>query len=90
MRNINGFNDLAERLQKEYEVELKKREKANKGVKPVDEDNKNEEEENLIPEPPAKLPYVVVLIDELADLMMVASKGLCISPVVKVLQEFVS
>ena len=75
VRNINGFNDLAERLQKEYEAELKKREKANKGVKPVDEDNKNEEEENLIPEPPAKLPYVVVLIDELADLMMVASKG---------------
>ena len=75
VRNINGFNDLAERLQKEYEAELKKREKANKRVKPVDEDNKNEEEENLIPEPPAKLPYVVVLIDELADLMMVASKG---------------
>jgi len=73
VRNINGFNDLAERLQKEYEVELKKREKANKGVRPADADD--EEEENLIPEPPAKLPYVVVLIDELADLMMVASKG---------------
>ncbi|MEK9628123.1 MAG: DNA translocase FtsK [Nitrospinota bacterium] len=75
VRNIKGYNDLAERLQKEYEVELKKREKANKGVKPVDEDGEEEEEENLLPEPPAKLPYVVVLIDELADLMMVASKG---------------
>ena len=75
VRNINGFNDLAEKLQKEYEAELKKREKANKGVKPVDDDTKDEEEENLIPEPPVKLPYVVVLIDELADLMMVASKG---------------
>ena len=75
VRNINGFNDLAERLQKEYAAELKKREKAGKGVKPVDQDNKDKEEENLIPEPPAKLPYVVVLIDELADLMMVASKG---------------
>lgn len=73
VRNINGFNDLAERLQKEYEVELKKREKANKGVKPTDVED--EEEEKILPEPPAKLPYVVVLIDELADLMMVASKG---------------
>ena len=73
VRNISGFNDLAERLQKEYEAELKKREKANKGVKPVK--GENEDEENLLPEPPSKLPYVVVLIDELADLMMVASKG---------------
>ncbi len=73
VRNINGFNDLAEKLQKEYEIEFKKHEKANKGVKPVNEED--EEEEVLLPEPPAKLPYVVVLIDELADLMMVASKG---------------
>ena len=75
VRNINGFNDLAEKLQKEYEIEFKKHEKANKGLKPVSEDNEDEEEEVLLPEPPAKLPYIVVLIDELADLMMVASKG---------------
>ena len=74
VRNISGFNDLAEKLQKEYEIELKKREKTNKGIKPVDEKNEDQEE-NQIPEPPAKLPYIVVLIDELADLMMVASKG---------------
>ena len=74
VRNISGFNDLAEKLQKEYEIELKKREKTNKGRKPIDEENEDQEE-NLIPEPPAKLPYIVVLIDELADLMMVASKG---------------
>jgi DNA segregation ATPase FtsK/SpoIIIE, S-DNA-T family len=72
VRNINGFNELAEKLQQEYELELKKREKANKGVQ-LETDE--EEEEELIPEPPAKLPYVVILIDELADLMMVASKG---------------
>ena len=75
VRNINGFNDLAEKLQKEYEIEFKKHEKANKGLKPVSEDNEDEGEEVLLPEPPAKLPYIVVLIDELADLMMVASKG---------------
>ena len=75
VRNINGFNDLAKKLQKEYEIEFKKHEKANKGLKPVSEDNEDEEEEVLLPEPPAKLPYIVVLIDELADLMMVASKG---------------
>ena len=75
VRNINGFNDLAEKLQKEYEIEFKKHEKVNKGLKPVSEDNEDEEEEVLLPEPPAKLPYIVVLIDELADLMMVASKG---------------
>ena len=74
VRNINGFNDLAEKLQKEYEIELKKREKTNKGIKPTDEENEDQEE-NQVPEPPAKLPYIVVLIDELADLMMVASKG---------------
>ncbi|MFP6637385.1 MAG: DNA translocase FtsK 4TM domain-containing protein [Nitrospinaceae bacterium] len=73
VRNIKGFNELAEKLQLEYELELKKREKANKGIKP--EQVKEDDEEEMIPEPPVKLPYVVILIDELADLMMVASKG---------------
>ena len=73
VRNIGGFNELAEKLQKKYELELKKREKASKGVKPGDAEG--EAEDVVMPEPPAKLPYIVVLIDELADLMMVASKG---------------
>ncbi len=73
VRNIGGFNELAEKLQKEYELELKKREKANKGFKPTNDEG--EEEEEIMPEPPTKLPCIVVLIDELADLMMVASKG---------------
>ena len=74
VRNINGFNEHTEKLQKAYDLELKKRDKANAGVKlksPEDED----EDEDIMAEPPAKLPYVVILIDELADLMMVASKG---------------
>ena len=73
VRNISGFNELAEKLQKEYDQELKKRQKANKGVKPAMAEE--EEDEEVLPEPPAKLPYIVILIDELADLMMVASKG---------------
>jgi len=73
VRNISGFNELAEKLQKEYDQELKKRRKANKGVKPAMAEE--EEDEGVLPEPPAKLPYIVILIDELADLMMVASKG---------------
>ncbi|PIP73525.1 MAG: cell division protein FtsK [Nitrospinae bacterium CG22_combo_CG10-13_8_21_14_all_47_10] len=75
VRNIGGFNELAEKLQKKYELELKKREKAYKGVKPENAEDAEEEDEDVMPEPPAKLPYIVVLIDELADLMMVASKG---------------
>ena len=75
VRNINGFNELAEKLQKEYDLELKKRQKANKGVKPTTAEDGEPEDEEILPEPPAKLPYIVILIDELADLMMVASKG---------------
>ena len=76
VRNINGFNEHTEKLQKEYDLELKKRDKANAGVKPKSaEDIDEHEDEDIMPEPPAKLPYVVILIDELADLMMVASKG---------------
>ena len=75
VRNINGFNELAEELQKEYDQELKKRQKANKGVKPAMAEDGEPEDEEMMPEPPAKLPYIVILIDELADLMMVASKG---------------
>ena len=54
---------------------MKKRQKANKGVKPTTAEDGEPEDEEILPEPPAKLPYIVILIDELADLMMVASKG---------------
>ena len=45
-------------------------------IQPMQPENTaDEDDETMIPEPPAKLPYIVILIDELADLMMVASKG---------------
>ncbi len=71
VRNIKGYNEYVERLEEEYEEKLEAAEKQRKKSE-VDEDD---EEEDEIPEPPARLPYIVVLIDELADLMMVASKG---------------
>lgn len=79
VRNIGLYNKLAEKLHKEYEDALEKREKEMKrrrksAAKKTDEAAENLEEE-LLPEPPAKLPYIVVFIDELADLMMVSSKG---------------
>ena len=55
VRNINGFNDLAEKLQKEYEIEFKKHEKANKGVKTCQmKTMKDEEEESVASRTPCK------------------------------------
>jgi len=72
VRNINGYNEYVEELEEEYEEQILEAEKQRRKTKATRE---NDEEDEDIPEPPAKLPYIVVFIDELADLMMVASKG---------------
>ena len=78
VRNITGFNLRMEKLRNEYEEELEQWEKDHaKGIKPheMDPDELMDEEDDKPIEPQAKLPYIVIVIDELADLMMVASKG---------------
>lgn len=78
VRNILGFNQWVEKTTRESEAEQKRKEKEKKQIKPDPasggEMNVIEEEEKVEPLP-VKLPYIVIIIDELADLMMVASKG---------------
>jgi len=74
VRNIKGYNEFVERLEAEYEEKVLEAEKSRKGKSAADDEDEDDEDET-IPPPPARLPYIVVLIDELADLMMVASKG---------------
>ena len=84
VRNVRGFNDLVAKLEDERaELEQKrarqvKYKKKMGPIKPEEaeaEVPEEETEEEPLPEVPARLPYVVIIIDELADLMMVASKG---------------
>ncbi|MBI5178831.1 MAG: DNA translocase FtsK 4TM domain-containing protein [Nitrospinae bacterium] len=73
-RNIGGYNDWAEEQLKDIKKKPKKKKEDEVIVQKFDEEG------NLIAdmvetnEPPKKLPYIVIIIDELADLMMVASK----------------
>ncbi|MGV7220422.1 MAG: DNA translocase FtsK [Nitrospinales bacterium] len=85
VRNISAYNKHVQKLIKEEEAENKKKEKEQKlSKKSIKIDELTEEEsaleaglneEEAQKEIPEKLPYVVIIIDELADLMMVASKG---------------
>ena len=75
VRNITGFNEKVDQLQEEYKKEIERLEKEKKKRRKSAAGEDDDEEEEVLAEPPARLPFVVILIDELADLMMVACKG---------------
>jgi DNA segregation ATPase FtsK/SpoIIIE, S-DNA-T family len=73
VRNITGYNNFVGKLEVEYEEKILEAEKERRKAKAAGD--YDEEDDKEIPEAPARLPYIVVFIDELADLMMVAGKG---------------
>lgn len=66
VRNIDQFNKKAEKLAQEA--------KKKGPAKPAPQDAEGAQVPPEPTEPPEKLPFIVIIIDELADLMMVASR----------------
>ncbi|ACY19167.1 FtsK/SpoIIIE family DNA translocase [Haliangium ochraceum] len=84
VRDLGGYNKKAAKLRAEYEAEKLRRAAeaaeraaaaaaANQGGD-AEFDDASEEELPPLPEPPEDLPYIVIIIDEFADLMMCAPK----------------
>ena len=81
VRNISGYNQMVEKLQVEDDRKRKpksrkiKRKETAEESETVDALSEEFTAEKTEVEIPIKLPYIVIVIDELADLMMVACKG---------------
>ena len=77
VRNISGFNQMVDKNLQENERKRKPKGAKNKTIASIDEDatEVDPEEQKRELEISTKLPYIVIIIDELADLMMVACKG---------------
>ena len=77
VRNISGFNQMVDKNLLENERKRKPKGAKNKRIDSVDDEavDIDPEEQKRELEISTKLPYIVIIIDELADLMMVACKG---------------
>ena len=77
VRNISGFNQMVDKNTHESDRKRKSKGAKIKRIETEDESPASDESETQKPELDilTKLPYIVIIIDELADLMMVACKG---------------
>jgi DNA segregation ATPase FtsK/SpoIIIE, S-DNA-T family len=77
VRNISGFNQMVDKILHESDRKKKSKNAKNKRIAEMDENSENIDPEVQKAELDisTKLPYIVIIIDELADLMMVACKG---------------
>jgi S-DNA-T family DNA segregation ATPase FtsK/SpoIIIE len=77
VRNISGFNQMVEKNLHESDRKKKSKGAKIKKIALVDEESVefDPEDQKRELEISTKLPYIVIIIDELADLMMVACKG---------------
>lgn len=72
VKSLEGYNAEVERLIKLQSKDLEKGRKAI--MEFLDLDSSDDNNEELLPIQVKKMPYILVIIDELADLMMVASQ----------------